>query len=307
MSSSSPRRPSRTGSTGPNDGSRRCARTPPPAAPRWSRSARCGRRPDGWRSRPAARRPGRARPLQPSRAWQPPGQKAAGPPRRPGTWAIGLLRDRGGGVRGGDLENAPLSVEHLADLALAVAGDLQEAPGQLDRVLLRVRLQQREAGDQLLRLGERAVRYAQLAAREPHARAQRARQASLGREQNARALHLLDQPAHLVHVCLRRRYAGLGGLVDRQESHRRVSVWLWLAKDGITSDPFEAASRAAGPRSRAALARMPRLLAAGHLGAEALLPLPQLGGELGTEVLGLEHGAHLDLLALERGALQPLD
>src|SRR6266536_2773163 len=45
----------------------------------------------------------------------------------------------------------------LADLPLAAAGDLPEAPRQLDRLFLRPRLDQRKAEDGLLGLGERAV------------------------------------------------------------------------------------------------------------------------------------------------------
>src|SRR5262249_258271 len=56
-------------------------------------------------------------------------------------------------------------VEDLAQLALAVAGERQELLGDLDRLLLRLHLQQREAGDQLLRFGEWAVGHAVLGPR----------------------------------------------------------------------------------------------------------------------------------------------
>src|SRR5436305_13545303 len=49
------------------------------------------------------------------------------------------------------------------------------------------------------------------------------------------------------------------------------------------------------------------LLPRGDLGAQALFLLPQLRGEFGAEVLRLEDLADLDLLVLERGALEPLD
>src|SRR5215213_4959277 len=200
--------------------------------------------------------------------------KGAGPPERPGgcRW---LLRDRGG-VRGGEVGDAVRSVEHLADLALAVAGDLQEAPGQLDRMLLRIRLQQREPGYELLGLGKGAVGDGQAAAGAPHPRAQRARQAPLGREQHARALHLLDEPVHRGHLLRGRGDAGLGGLVDRQESHLRFSVWLWLVKTGaFRCSPVREAVGEGARRRTAAHPRSAgrRLRAGGHLGAEALLLL----------------------------------
>src|SRR2546426_3049175 len=46
----------------------------------------------------------------------------------------------------------------------------------------------------------------------------------------------------------------------------------------------------------------PRLFLRGHLGAQALLLLLELGSELGTEVRRLEHLANLDLGLVEGGA-----
>src|SRR5688572_1759203 len=48
--------------------------------------------------------------------------------------------------------------EDLTDLALSFAGNVKELPRQLDRFFLRLCLEQGEAGDQFLRLGERTVR-----------------------------------------------------------------------------------------------------------------------------------------------------
>src|SRR5688572_4968634 len=84
----------------------------------------------------------------------------------------------------------------LPDLALAVARHLQEFVRQLDRVLLRARLENREAANQLLRLGERAVCDSDPVTRLPHACAKCARQASLGRDQGAFLHALLDQLLH---------------------------------------------------------------------------------------------------------------
>src|SRR5688572_15321550 len=45
-----------------------------------------------------------------------------------------------------------------------------------------------------------------------------------------------------------------------------------------------------------------------YLGAEAVLPLPELGCQRGTEVIRFEHLANLDLVAVLEGcALEPLD
>src|SRR5689334_20808379 len=58
------------------------------------------------------------------------------------------------------LRSAPAglsSAEDLVDQALAVPDDLAEAPPELDRLLLRTHLDQREPADRLLRLGERTV------------------------------------------------------------------------------------------------------------------------------------------------------
>ena len=50
-----------------------------------------------------------------------------------------------------------LGAEHLADVALAVADYLPEPPGQFHRLVPGARLDQREADDHLLGLGERPV------------------------------------------------------------------------------------------------------------------------------------------------------
>src|SRR6185295_19630133 len=54
-------------------------------------------------------------------------------------------------------------VEHLQDLAGAVAGELHELARDADRLVARPDLDQREAVDQLLGLGERAIGHADLA------------------------------------------------------------------------------------------------------------------------------------------------
>lgn len=57
-----------------------------------------------------------------------------------------------------------LRAEDLLDVTLTIADDLPEAPGQLDGLLLRARLDEREADNRLLRLGERPVGHGDTAA-----------------------------------------------------------------------------------------------------------------------------------------------
>src|SRR5256885_9314656 len=70
----------------------------------------------------------------------------------------------------------------LADLALAATRHLEEALRPRDRVFLRLRLEQREARDQLLGFGEGPVGHGDLPARTPDACTLGARQAPLGGE-----------------------------------------------------------------------------------------------------------------------------
>src|ERR1700704_6428673 len=91
---------------------------------------------------------------------------------------------------------------NLADFSLAVTGCFEEVLRLFDRVLLRLRLDDREPGNQLLRLGERSVGHRELASGEPDARTQGAWQASLSSEQRARFHSLFDQLAHLGHFPL---------------------------------------------------------------------------------------------------------
>src|SRR5690606_5043672 len=119
------------------------------------------------------------------------------------------------GSRAGDRVLRP---EDLLDHAGAVPHDLPEPLGQLDRLLAAARLDQREAHDALLGLGERAVGDGDLAAGRGDARAAGLQPA--GRQQHPCPGHLLDEPAHL----------DLGGLVGNalvagvrrhhQEAHR---------------------------------------------------------------------------------------
>src|SRR4030081_565828 len=65
-------------------------------------------------------------------------------------------------------------IVHQADLALAVARQLEKALRQFDRLCLRFHLNDREAGDQLLGLGEGPVGNGEFSFGEPDARTLRA-------------------------------------------------------------------------------------------------------------------------------------
>src|SRR6478736_5787417 len=81
----------------------------------------------------------------------------------------------GGAHLGRELGAEVLGLEHLAQLELDVAAGVprRPAPDPVERLLARADLDDREAGDQLLGLGERTVDDGRLAVREFHARALR--------------------------------------------------------------------------------------------------------------------------------------
>src|SRR5437762_2391109 len=100
--------------------------------------------------------------------------------------------------------------------------DLEEALGQLDRLLLRLRFEDRIAADHFLRLGERAVNPRQPAAAQAHAHAFSARPKPGSAYQPAGARHFLYQLAHVAHELFARYLTGV--LLDtdhRKESHSR--------------------------------------------------------------------------------------
>ena len=72
--------------------------------------------------------------------------------------------------------------EHLTNLALAAARHLQERVCQPDGLLLRRRVQDGKARDELLRLGERPIRDDGLSARAADTRSHGAWQAAFGRD-----------------------------------------------------------------------------------------------------------------------------
>src|SRR5438309_3420729 len=119
-------------------------------------------------------------------------------------------------------------LEHLANLDLRLAREgIRTALDPFDRLLLRLYLPQPEAGDQLLRLGERPVDHGALVSREFDARALRSRLEPLGREQHSGFRQLLVVLPHRGQELLVRhdaRFRVLGGFDNNHESHRSTSL-----------------------------------------------------------------------------------
>src|SRR5262249_26600461 len=113
-------------------------------------------------------------------------------------------------------------IDELAELALAVADDVEEPLGPREHLLARLDLHDGEPADDLFRLRERAVGHRRLASRATHARVERlARAETLDNEQHTSVDRLLDELAHRLHE-LRHRRIILGVLVgpeDGNESH----------------------------------------------------------------------------------------
>src|SRR4029077_17672659 len=114
----------------------------------------------------------------------------------------------------------------LPNFAFTFARHLEEVLGQFDGFLLGVRLQQSKAADDFLRLDERPIGDGYLIARTSNARAQSARQTSLGAKQPALLHPLLDELAHGVHFLLGRGRVSLGVFIDTQEFHDLLSLYF---------------------------------------------------------------------------------
>src|SRR6266481_488379 len=113
---------------------------------------------------------------------------------------------------------------YLAKFALTPTDNVEESLGHFDGLCLRVCLEDGEAADYFLGLGERPVGHGHLSARDANARPEGAWQAALGGQQRA-GLHLLfDQLAHLVHFLLCRRNASFYGLINAQKFHDHLSL-----------------------------------------------------------------------------------
>src|SRR3989442_171342 len=89
----------------------------------------------------------------------------------------------------------------------------------LDRLFFGLHLPQPEAGDQLLRLGERPVDHGPLASREPDTRALRARLQPLRREQHAGFRQLFIELPHRGEGFFVGEHARLGVLVGFDQDH----------------------------------------------------------------------------------------
>src|SRR5438132_4284500 len=175
-----------------------------------------------------------------------------------------------------------LQLEKRADLALALRAkaprgvNLHESLGPLDRLGLRRELEDRVAGDQLLRFREGPVDHRALASGVPDPRPLRA-----GLEPFARK----DHP--VLHPFLKERPHGGQELFVREDARLRVLVG---PEDAHVPDR----SRLPGGRGR----------------AELLLFLPPSVGLLGgvdREVRQFEQRANLDLAFLEGDAFGPFD
>src|SRR5262249_3521847 len=110
--------------------------------------------------------------------------------------------------------------ENLPELTLAITRHLEEVLGQPDGFLFRAGFEDRESADHFLRFHKWSVSDAYLSARGTNARAERARQRALSRNQPARFPPLFNKPLHRRHIFGGRGSPGLGALVNRQESHR---------------------------------------------------------------------------------------
>src|SRR3954471_3995474 len=125
---------------------------------------------------------------------------------------------------GGELLAEVLGLEDLADLDLRLGlHRVGAALDPLDRLFERLDLDDPEARDELLRLGERAVDDAALVGAEAHARALRARVQALARQHHAGLDQLLVVGAHRGEQLLARQHAGLG-LVGRLDHDHEAHV-----------------------------------------------------------------------------------
>ena len=113
-----------------------------------------------------------------------------------------------------------LQLEHLPDFDLAI--DERRAAGPLDGLFLRLRLDEPEAGDELLGFRERPVHDGRLAALERDTRALRAGLQALAREHHSVLDHLFVELAHLRKFLLagqHARFRFLRRLDDEHETH----------------------------------------------------------------------------------------
>src|SRR5262249_59807092 len=107
----------------------------------------------------------------------------------------------------------------------SIAGDAHEAGGELDRLLLRPGVDEREAVDELLGFGEWPVGHADLAGGAAELRALARPDEPAGHDDDAGAHHLRGELSDFHHLLGRgRRRFRIGG-VGQQELHRRLLCW----------------------------------------------------------------------------------
>src|SRR5258708_3337757 len=150
-----------------------------------------------------------------------------------------------GGVLREDLGGDLVGFHDLADLDLTVLEG--HARGPLDRLLPRLHLDQPEARDQLLRLGEGPVDHRRLAGPgEPDARALRARMEAVGGQQHAGLQELLVEPAHLGDELPAREAARLALRVRLDQHHESHRVSPRGSLEGSGGGAAEGVRRPAG-------------------------------------------------------------
>ena len=157
-----------------------------------------------------------------------------------------------------------LASEDFLDDRLAVADDLAEATAPLESLIVRLALQEREPSGQLLRLGERTVGHAELAAGVPDPRAIRAESAR--GQQHAGPFDVLVELAELAPA--EPEVHGLVALMEIQASRA-------LSRVSETGEPILLLDQDR--------ARWDRLLI--HRGLAALARTERLGGPAAPYVL----------------------
>src|SRR5439155_6817842 len=136
-------------------------------------------------------------------------------------------RTSGGASRAplGGRGRGDLRLVQRTNLALAFPRHAEEALGQRDRLLLRLRLDDRVAADHFLRIRERPIGHGELVAGLADPESLRAVLEPAGGDQCAGPGHLLDQLPHLLHLALAGRRGGLlARPVDAHVSHCRLSL-----------------------------------------------------------------------------------
>src|SRR4051812_6271342 len=146
---------------------------------------------------------------------------------------------------GRELVSEVVALEDLTQLDIAFLEGNALRP--LDRLLLRLHLPDPVAGDELLRLGERAVGDGRRVPVVVHAHGLRARMEALAREHHARLHELLVELAHLPELLLARHLVGLVVLAAHDENDVSHCVLLRVSVDLSTDTSNEVPLNRHGP------------------------------------------------------------